>query len=242
MNMSENANRTWERRGHWRTLKDGRKIFVKPATCVRHDGSDAPAETRETGDYNTSVAPTIDEILTSNNATAKSGVLNVDGKYAIKFKMCTLRDGEYVPKAFLPEYDSGRDNLTERGLTRLAQDFNASFELYVNKIVASFICAAIAKYRSLENSAAGTYENYKPDSYISKQGRRVIVIRDIHIVFASNEVDAEPIFAFKPNSSEAKKANKSKARMAIRLYHSPLTCQLAKIARDVVIMSERVST
>ena len=198
--------KTWERRGHWRTLPNGEKVYVKKATCTRHDEPKTPAQTHAQSDCNHSEAPTIDEILVNNGANAQSGVLNLNGRYAIKFKMCTLRNGEYLPKAFLPEYRTGRQVLEASGETDMAERFNTSFELYVNKV-------------------------------LSRAGRRVIVVRDIHIVYASNVVGAAALYAFKPNRNNGEAKWNNRAKLSIRLDSSEMTRMLCNIAKDIVIMS-----
>ena len=139
--------KTWERRGHWRTLPNGEKVYVKKATCTRHDEPKTPAQTHAQSDCNHSEAPTIDEILVNNGANAQSGVLNLNGRYAIKFKMCTLRNGEYLPKAFLPEYRTGRQVLEASGETDMAERFNTSFELYVNKVLSVHLQSRPTRHR-----------------------------------------------------------------------------------------------
>lgn len=236
-NETGTEKKTWERRGHWRTLPNGEKVYVKKATCTRHDESEPQAQTHAQSDCNHSEAPTIDEILVNNGANAQSGILNLDGRYAIKFKMRTLRNGEYLPKAFLPEYQTGRQVLEASGETDMAERFNTSFELYVNKVLSSFICAAVAKYRGLGNKAAETYDSYAPKTFISRAGRRVIVVRDIHIVYASNVVGAAALYAFKPNRNNGEAKWNNKAKLSIRLDNSEMTRMLCNIAKDIVIMS-----
>lgn len=238
--MRENVEyktKTWERRGHTRKLSSGKIVYVRPTQCSRHDdaGETYNGPYAELTPSRRSVAVALDELLAAHDASADAGVLTV-GKYAVRVDCVDVgRDFRAINVA-LPRYLRGNRN--DRFDAARWGEYDTYAELCAIRACVRYLTCAVAELRGrpvageldLEGNAAETY--VAPDAL--GKSRRHVRIRNVDICFASNEENAGVSHA---TVRVARENGAEPNRVVIPIWCCPLARRLAKLTRDVAILS-----
>lgn len=238
--MRENVEyrtKTWERRGHTRKLSSGKIVYVRPTQCSRHDdaGSEYDGPYANLEPSRRSVAVALDDLLAAHDASAENGVLTV-GKYAVRVDCVDVGRTFRAINVTLPHYMRGDKN--DRFDAARWGEYDTYAELCAIRACVRYLTCAVADLRGKPVAGELNLEGHAAETYVAPdalgRSRRHVRIRNVDICFASNEENAGVSHA---TVHVARGEGLEPRRVVIPVWCCPLARRLAKLTRDVAILS-----